>query len=53
MRKIIVGSFITLDGVMQASGGPDDDSSDGFSYGGWAAPYMKRQRKQPLILYVI
>ncbi|HMQ06932.1 MAG TPA: dihydrofolate reductase family protein [Saprospiraceae bacterium] len=35
MRKIVVFSFITLDGVMQAAGGPED----GFPYGGWSAPY--------------
>ena len=35
MRKIIVGSFITLDGVMQAAGGPEED----FEYGGWSVPY--------------
>jgi len=40
MRKIIVLSFITLDGVMQAPGGPDEDTSSGFKYGGWAAPYF-------------
>jgi len=39
MRKIIVLSFITLDGVMQAPGGPEEDISDGFKYGGWSAPY--------------
>lgn len=39
MRKIIVLSFITLDGVMQAPGGPEEDPSDGFKYGGWTAPY--------------
>ncbi len=39
MRKIIVLSFITLDGVMQAPGGPDEDTADGFKYGGWSAPY--------------
>jgi dihydrofolate reductase len=39
MRKIIVLSFITLDGVMQAPGGPEEDPSDGFKYGGWVAPY--------------
>jgi dihydrofolate reductase len=39
MRKIIVLSFITLDGVMQAPGGPGEDRSGGFKYGGWLAPY--------------
>jgi dihydrofolate reductase len=39
MRKIIVLSMITLDGVMQAPGGSKEDSSEGFKYGGWVAPY--------------
>jgi dihydrofolate reductase len=39
MRKIIVLSTITLDGVMQAPGAPEEDTSGGFKYGGWAAPY--------------
>src|SRR5436309_588069 len=39
MRKIIVLSMITLDGVMQAPGGPEEDTSNGFKYGGWTAPY--------------
>ncbi|HEX5430113.1 MAG TPA: dihydrofolate reductase family protein [Patescibacteria group bacterium] len=41
MRKIIVQEFITLDGVMQAPGGPDEDTSSGFKYGGWTAPYFR------------
>ena len=39
MRKIIVISMITMDGVMQAPGGPEEDTSNGFSYGGWTAPF--------------
>ena len=39
MRKIIVLSMITLDGVMQAPGGPKEDVSGGFKYGGWTEPY--------------
>ena len=40
MRKIIVLSFISLDGVVQAPGGPKEDTSGGFKYGGWVAPYF-------------
>ena len=40
MRKIIVQSFITLDGVMQSPGGPHEDQTGGFSYGGWAVNYF-------------
>jgi dihydrofolate reductase len=40
MRKIIVQEFITLDGVMQAPGGPEEDTSSDFKHGGWTAPYF-------------
>ena len=39
MRKIIVLSMVSLDGVMQAPGGPEEDTSGGFEYGGWIASY--------------
>lgn len=39
MKKIVVLSFISLDGVMQAPGGPDEDTSGDFKYGGWTVPY--------------
>ena len=58
MRKIIIIEFITLDGVMQAPGGPKEDTSDGFTYGGWTVPYfdefagkvMGEQMKPPFSL---
>jgi dihydrofolate reductase len=39
MRKLIVPAFISLDGIMQAPGGPDEDTSGGFAHGGWIWPY--------------
>ncbi len=58
MRKLIVLTFITLDGVMQAPGGPEEDTDGGFKYGGWTVPYfdefsnkvMAEQMKQPFSL---
>lgn len=46
MRKIILQEFITLDGVMQAPGGPEEDTSNGFKYGGWTAPYFHEADKE-------
>ena len=58
MRKVIVLEHISLDGVIQAPGGPDEDASGGFAYGGWIAPYsdailgtaLRRQMNKPFDL---
>ena len=58
MRKVIVLEFMTLDGVIQAGGAPEEDPSGGFTYGGWQAPYadalvdtvMERQMNLPFDL---
>jgi dihydrofolate reductase len=58
MRKAIVLEHISLDGVIQAPGGPDEDTSGGFAHGGWIAPYsdeilgtlLRRQMNMPFDL---
>lgn len=58
MRKIMVLEFMTLDGVIQAGGGPEEDTSGGFPYGGWQAPFsddaegavMRKQMSLPFDL---
>jgi dihydrofolate reductase len=58
MRKVIVLEHISLDGVIQAPGGPGEDTSGGFAYGGWIAPYsddvlgtaLRRQMNLPFDL---
>jgi len=43
MRKIIVGAFVSLDGVMQAPGGPTEDPTKGFTHGGWVTPFFDQE----------
>lgn len=60
MRKVIALEFITLDGVIQAGGGPEEDTSGGFAYGGWQAPFedaavgatMRKQMSLPFDLLI-
>ncbi len=43
MRKIIVGAFVSMDGIMQAPGGPTEDPTRGFEFGGWVVPYFDQE----------
>jgi dihydrofolate reductase len=60
MRKLIVISHMSLDGVIQSMGGPDEDTSGGFAYGGWVTPYsdevlgavIRREMNMPFDLLV-
>ena len=48
MRKIIVGAQVSIDGVMQAPGGPTEDPTNGFKFGGWAMPYFDQESGEEL-----
>ena len=43
MRKIIIGAMVSMDGVMQAPGGPTEDPTKGFKFGGWSMPYFDEE----------
>ncbi len=46
MRKLVVSTFLTLDGVMQAPGAPEEDTSAGFAYGGWSVNYWDERMNE-------
>jgi dihydrofolate reductase len=48
MRKLVVNTFISLDGVMQAPGGPDEDPTGGFTLGGWAVNYFDEEMMEQM-----
>jgi len=48
MRELLVQTFLTLDGVMQAPGGPEEDESDGFAFGGWSVNYWDEELDQAM-----
>ncbi|MFB3739432.1 MAG: dihydrofolate reductase family protein, partial [Candidatus Velamenicoccus archaeovorus] len=50
MRKLIVDEFVSLDGVVQAPGGPDEDPSGGFTHGGWHMPFMDDEIAQRWVM---
>ena len=43
MRKIVVATYMTMDGVLQAPGGKEEDRTNGFKWGGWSFPYWDEQ----------
>ena len=53
MRKLTGAVFLSLDGVMQAPGGPEEDPSGGFRFGGWTAPFSDESALEPLAKYLI
>jgi hypothetical protein len=49
MRKVIVNEWMSLDGVVQAPGQPDEDTSGGFEHGGWHVPYLDDTAAQEVL----
>jgi dihydrofolate reductase len=52
MRKIVVGAMVSMDGVMQAPGGPTEDPTKGFKFGGWEMPYSDQEFGEELVDHV-
>ncbi len=52
MSKLVVTTFLSLDGVMQAPGGPDEDRSDGFDQGGWLVPFADEDMMRIVVAWI-
>ena len=52
MRKLVAGTFVSMDGVMQAPGGPDEDRDGGFQHGGWLVPHFDDKLVQVMTEWV-
>jgi hypothetical protein len=49
MRKITVGAQVSMDGVMQAPGGPTEDPTKGFKFGGWSMAYFSNEASEEIM----
>ena len=47
--RIVISAFMSLDGVVQAPGGPEEDTEGGFQHGGWSMPYFDPEAMPPML----